>query len=156
MRIALVACFVAALALAAPEAGGDFAALAEAVAAAHDLADRLSMSDPAAGARELEAVLEAPFPKGEPSRALRLDLFAHASELHLVAKAPALALASARRGLAEDQGHAADRWTAQLVLKEAEALEASGDEPGAVQAYSKAIAIAKRLLAERGSKEAAP
>jgi hypothetical protein len=137
---------------AAPDAGQDAAGFAQAVAAAHELADRLAMSDPAAGARELEAVIETPFPPSDGSRDLRLGLFAHIAELHLAAHDPAKALAAARRGIAEDKKHEPDRLSAQLLLREAEALEASGEDPGAVKSYSQAIAISRRLLAGGDSK----
>lgn len=156
MRCHVLALLLAALPLAAdaePDGGGDAADLAQAVASAHELADRMAMSDPAAGARELEAVIDTPFPPGEASREMRLDLFAHASELHLAAHDPAKALSAARRGLAEAKGREPDRFAALLMLREGEALEASGDEAGAVKSYSRAIALARRLLAGGGSRE---
>jgi tetratricopeptide (TPR) repeat protein len=161
MRIGALCALLAVLPLgarAAPDAGQDAAGFAQAVAAAHELADRLAMSDPAAGARELEAVIETPFPPSEGSRELRLELFAHIAELHLAAHDPAKALAAARRGIAEDTKREPDSLSTQLLLREAEALEASGDGAGAVRSYSKAIAISRRLLAgsESKVKERAP
>lgn len=155
MRIGALCALLAILpagAGAAPDAGKDAAGFAQAVAAAHELADRLAMSDPEAGARELEAVIETPFPPNEGSRELRLGLFSHIAELHLAAHDPAKALAAARRGIAEDEKREPDRLSAQLLLREAEALEASGDGAGAVKSYSQAIAISRRLLVGGDSK----
>ncbi len=133
-------------AAAEPDAGFEVADLAQAVASAHDLADQMAMSDPAAGARELEAVIETPFPAGEASRELRMDLFAHVAELYLASHEPAKALAAARRGLAELPRHVQDRFTALLMVREGEALEASGDEAGAKRSYERAIDFARRLM----------
>lgn len=135
----------------APDAGPSSAhrRLADAAARvqqAHERADRTALTDARAAAVELSRALELDYPPCPESRALRLDLYARLAELFLAGDEPRRALESANRGLGEDRGAAPDALTAQLHLREGEAREALGDDAGAVDAYGKAIDIARGLL----------
>lgn len=133
-----------------------FLALSSAVVAAHDRADLLEAKEPRAAALELDRALALTFPATDQGRQLRADLLARLSALRLAGGDAAGALAAARQGLAERQGWAESAFDAQLRLREGEALEALGDEAGALDAYGTAIGIAKRLLAVRHEKEGGP
>lgn len=126
-------------------------AAATAVAQAHRSADERAGRDPAGAAGLLAAALEGAFPVGERGRALRADLFARRSQLLLVAGDAGAALVAARLGLAEGEGRPATAFTALLLLREGEALEARGDDAGAVAAYEQVVASCRELL-ERNRK----
>jgi len=119
------------------------------VAEAHERADALAKNRPLEAAGVLRQALAASFPKVPRSRQLRADLFARLAELLLQGGAPRDALAAVRQGLAEDAQGSPDAFTAQLKLREGEALEALGQDGDAVDAFAEAISIAKSLLAGR-------
>jgi len=131
---------------AALEGDALLAQTASAVEAAHHRADERAASDPRGAAEDLAQALELAFPPGDPSRALRADLWARLAQLWLAAGDPARARDEARRGLEEDRAGQPLPQTALLRLREGEALEALRDDAGAVEAYREAIHVAGALI----------
>jgi hypothetical protein len=110
------------------------------IARLHRQADALARTDPKAAADALGQGLKVVLPPGDAARALRGDLHGRLSQLRLQAKDPQGALAAARAGLAEEAGQTPTALTAQLRLREGEALEA----------------VAKKVLDERRTQRREP
>ena len=160
MRRLALAAALAALIVAppSPRADGQAKTLKEAataIAALHRKADALAPSDPRAAAEALAEGLKLALPPGEPSSALRADLFARIAQLRLACGDAKAALQSARAGLAEASGRT-DGLTAQLRLREGEALEALGQDDEALEAYGQVIALGKKALEELRARRRGP
>lgn len=126
---------------------------AQTVIPALEEVERIGPTDPRAAAAILANALALGAPQTDEGWQIRADLYASLVSHLLAAKLPADALVAARAGLKEAQVREApdSPFVAQLWLRLGEALEANHDDEGAVDAYTTAIDVAKKLLAERRS-----